>query len=546
MSDSSGNVAERIPQLTLALLLIVAASILVGGASLASRHETVRTIPDRIPLRRFAGVLEEQTQRLERLYENHLRRIASTLDVRDSAGARAAAERIAGIRQISFLRTEGGREADHHVAVVKPPQGRPWVEPTLRERHFGLPRLKALLPATELLGDSAEHAGWIIRPGEPLFFWQRRDLENVVIVFLLDRDEIAGVIDDWFKAWIASGASGTFAGVGAAGGLDQVLGTKGGVLAAAGVTSARRGQPDFVLPLHARFGTWHLASWDQREVRRIHHLPTLVGASALALFIVAIACFVFFQQRRASALALKRVSFVNRVSHELRTPMTNILLNLDLALEASENPPPEMNRRLGLMREETQRLARLIDNVLTFSRSERGTLRAEPRACVPAAVIAAVVDQFAASLHRRGLEVRITAGELTETCQLDGDALAQILANLLSNAEKYVPGGVIEIVGKRATPFVQIVVSDQGPGIPRDAAERLFRPFERLASRVNEGVTGTGLGLAIARDLAQSMGGTLQLLPSARGAAFELRVPAPAAAPLGLVDDGRNAQAQCG
>ena len=70
--------------------------------------------------------------------------------------------------------------------------------------------------------------------------------------------------------------------------------------------------------------------------------------------------------------------------------------------------------------------------------------------------------------------------------------------------------------------------SDEGPGIPAEAAERIFRPFERLDSRVNEGATGTGLGLAIARDLAASMGGTLRLVASAGGAAFQLCVPAQA------------------
>ena len=71
--------------------------------------------------------------------------------------------------------------------------------------------------------------------------------------------------------------------------------------------------------------------------------------------------------------------------------------------------------------------------------------------------------------------------------------------------------------------------ANEGPGIPAREAERIFRPFERLGSRINEGATGTGLGLAIARDLAASMGGSLRLVPSARGASFELRVPAPGA-----------------
>ncbi|MDQ3622723.1 MAG: ATP-binding protein, partial [Verrucomicrobiota bacterium] len=118
---------------------------------------------------------------------------------------------------------------------------------------------------------------------------------------------------------------------------------------------------------------------------------------------------------------------------------------------------------------------------------------------------------------------------------LDADALAQILANLLSNVEKYAPGGTVEIASSVASGTLTIVVSDEGPGIPEREAERIFRPFERLDSRINEGATGTGLGLAIARDLATGMGGSLRLLPSARGATFELRVPAPGAPGLASV-----------
>src|SRR5207249_4831827 len=120
----------------------------------------------------------------------------------------------------------------------------------------------------------------------------------------------------------------------------------------------------------------------------------------------------------------------------------------------------------------------------------------------------------------------------TQPCLLDADAFAQILANLLSNVEKYVPGGAVEMSGMLDDGALTVTVADQGPGIPAEAAERIFRPFERLDSRIHEGASGTGLGLAIARDLAATMGGTLRLLPATRGACFELRVPAPPATPL--------------
>jgi signal transduction histidine kinase len=258
---------------------------------------------------------------------------------------------------------------------------------------------------------------------------------------------------------------------------------------------------------------------------------TLVASGALAVFVAALGVLIFGQQTRAAALAAQRVSFVNRVSHELRTPLTNILLNIDLATDTLDDAPREATRRLDLVQEEARRLGRLIDNVLTFSRHEQGKLRVEPRACIPASVIAAVVEQFAPSLARRALEVRCT-GDVANPCLLDADAFAQILANLVSNVEKYVPGGVVEIGGELREETLTVTVTDQGPGIPAEAAERIFLPFERLDSRINEGASGTGLGLAIARDLAVAMGGTLRLAPSTRGACFELRIPAPPATPL--------------
>jgi signal transduction histidine kinase len=114
-------------------------------------------------------------------------------------------------------------------------------------------------------------------------------------------------------------------------------------------------------------------------------------------------------------------------------------------------------------------------------------------------------------------------------CLCDADALAQILGNLLSNVEKYVPGGVVGITTQVAGGELVVRISDQGPGIPQEAVERIFRPFERLHSSVNEGASGTGLGLAIARDLATRLGGSLCLVSSVSGSGccFELKIPAP-------------------
>ncbi len=520
--------ANRLPQLTLALLLAVAACVVLGGAWLAHRAETVRIWRDRTPLRDFASTLEQEVRRLESLYETHLREIASAPDLGSPELLRTRSERIVGIRQLSVLHGEVGNRGDLHVMAMKPPAGGRWPEPTLQEKQTGLPRPTIHLMEREVLNRDGERSGWIDRPGQALLHWRQREHENAVVIFLLDRAEVAAVIDDWIRVWLASGASGTLEALAVAGGPDRILGAGGAALGGAGGDPSVPEQPDFLLPFRARFGTWQLASWDRYTTRASYHAPTLTAAGALGVLTTLLAVGVFLQQRRVSALAAQRVSFVNRVSHELRTPLTNILLNLDLVEEAVARIPGETTRRLTLVQEETRRLGRLIDNVLTFSRHDRGKLRAEPRACVPASVVRAITEQFAASFSRRGLEL-VCAGDVTAPCSVDADALAQILANLLSNVEKYVPGGAVEIRSEYRREELVIVVADHGPGIAARDTERIFRPFERLGSRVNEGASGTGLGLAIARDLAASMGGTLSLLSPAKGAAFELRVPAPRA-----------------
>jgi len=518
--------SQRLPLFTLALLLAVAACVVLGGVAVSRRAESVRLPRDRRPLQEFGTVMEEQTRRLERLYESHLRRIAEALDVRNTAPSRSQSERIVGIRQLSVLRGKVDPKPDQHIVTMKSAHGEKWPEPTLRARREGLPRPVIMLSESEFLHDQTERRGWVDRPGQPLFYWQRQDWENVVIVFSLDRKEVGAAIDGWLRAWLGSGVPGVFGSFQTAGGSDRLLGTRGDVLGAAGAAPARPEQPDFLLPLRGRFGTWQLAAWDRYELRTSYHTPTLVASSILGLFTALLGTGIFVQQLRASALAEQRVSFVNRVSHELRTPLTNILLNADLAAEALDDGASESTRRLGLVQEEARRLGRLIDNVLTFSRNEQKALRLLPRACVPASVIDAVVEQFAASFARRALIVE-RLGEVGRPCLLDADALAQILGNLLSNVEKYVPGGSVIITSQHEEETLIISVCDDGPGIlPRDA-ERVFRPFERLGSAVTEGASGTGLGLGIARDLAAAMGGSLRLLPSEHGAAFELRLPAP-------------------
>mgnify|MGYP000319850788 CR=1 FL=1 len=510
------------PRTTLLLLLSLAAVVLVGGVRLARQEESVRLDRDRGALQRFAGDTQAELQKLETLYTDHLAALARRFGPEQTFELRRAADRFVGIQQVSFLHRGGD---DAHMQVY----GERLPVPVLQMPRSGFPTAPVLVPEEKLFEAMGEDSGWIDEPGKPLFYWLRRSSKEVAVL-LIQRADVEAAISRWLESWSAQ----AFEPVRVELGPDQLRPRGGRALANAG--DAPTTAPDLLLPMRSRFGNWELASWDRRATHVHYRASTLLASGAVAVLLALAGVIIALQQRRALALAAQRVSFVNSVSHELRTPLTNILLNLDLATDAlaDEASTPDATRRLALVREEARRLGRLIDNVLTFSKHDQGKLRHEPRACIPASVIAAVIEQFAPSYARRALEVRCT-GELAAPRLLDADAFAQILANLLSNVEKYVPGGVVEIAGTLSADTLAIVVSDQGPGIPAAAAERIFRPFERLDSRVNEGTSGTGLGLAIARDLAAAMGGTLRLVPGERGASFELRVPAPPAAPLTAV-----------
>lgn len=505
------------PRTTLFLLLSLAFVIFCGGLRLARHSESVRIDRSREALRAFAEEAQRELFRLEDLYESHLVRLARTLP-NDAFMIRREAERIGGVRQVSLLhRGSAGGVPDSQVQIIPSPNERLPV-PSFTAPVSGSARAVVPLDADKFF-DPEIRNGWIEEPGKPLMFWLRRSSAEIAIL-VIDSTSVESLVRRWLEKW----APRVFAPILAAGGPDQLRTRDAVPIVTAGDQPSSR--PDLLLPLRSRLGFWDVASWDRRETL-VHYDPaSLTAAATVAMLVALLGVLVFGQQQRATALAAQRVSFVNRVSHELRSPLTNILLNLDLATDAFDDTPNDAVRRLALVQEEAQRLGRLIDNVLTFSRQEQGRLQPDAKACVPASVIGSVVEQFAASFKRRALIVK-RSGNATACCLLDSDALAQILGNLLSNVEKYVPGGEIQIGESIEDGMLTITVSDEGPGIPGAAAERIFRPFERLGTHVNEGSSGTGLGLAIARDLAVCMGGSLRLVPSRRGASFELRVPAP-------------------
>lgn len=225
-------------------------------------------------------------------------------------------------------------------------------------------------------------------------------------------------------------------------------------------------------------------------------------------------------------LSERRASFVSAVTHELRTPLTTFRLYSDM-LETGAVKPEKRGDYLRVLSREADRLSHLVENVLAFSRIERGNARSSVRE-IPS------MDLLEVSRER--LEARLaTAGMILEmggTCdaevRADTAAVEHILFNLIDNAAKYAAGSeppVVNIAAKPVDRFVEIRVSDHGPGIPASEHGRIFRAFHKSAHEAAESKPGVGLGLALSKRLAREQGGDLVCEASGTGACFVLKLP---------------------
>ncbi|MBI3039147.1 HAMP domain-containing histidine kinase [bacterium] len=244
------------------------------------------------------------------------------------------------------------------------------------------------------------------------------------------------------------------------------------------------------------------------------------GLLTLAMTLVGLALFLYREHTRELREAEQRVNFVNQVSHELKTPLTNIRMYAELMEERLPEDDPENKRRLEIIILESRRLSRLINNVLTFSKHQKGKIHPKPRNGIPDQTILAVVESFRPALIGRDLSLKLDLNA-SSPMDFDPDILEQILGNLLSNVEKYAQTGKRMILRSAARENrLFIWVRDFGEGIPLDKLDVIFKPFARLSDRVHEGVSGTGIGLTIARELSRLHGGDLLLVWS-NGPLFE-------------------------
>ncbi|HMP78727.1 MAG TPA: HAMP domain-containing sensor histidine kinase [Pirellulaceae bacterium] len=228
-------------------------------------------------------------------------------------------------------------------------------------------------------------------------------------------------------------------------------------------------------------------------------------------------------------LSERRAAFVSAVTHELRTPLTTFRLYSEML--NNQMIDSEQQRQLytaGLV-SESDRLSRLVDNVLQFARLERQSPQPPNDSITAGELVDRVAERCRARAVSAGMNLAIEIEDTVRQVPLvtSIDAVDQIVFNLVDNACKYAKrkqADEVQLAAELDGTWLVISVRDFGPGIDKAMIKRLFRPFSRSADETAGTAAGVGLGLALAKQLAQQLGGRLQFSAANPGCRFSLRL----------------------
>ena len=288
--------------------------------------------------------------------------------------------------------------------------------------------------------------------------------------------------------------------------------------------------------LHAFRQTGHLAMLDRRLERKvidrqgreftIEMTAALAGQGEDAFFSV----FLHDISERKRVEQMKN-EFISTVSHELRTPLTSIQASLAMLADGMAGElPPDALRLIAIASQSSERLVRMVNDLLDIQKIEAGQMHFEARA----QPLLPVAERALAAMegHARKAGVRLLsdwdAGAAGIAASIDADRMEQVLTNLLSNAIKFTPAGKSVTLGLAQTPGkVRLLVLDEGPGIAPEFQQRVFHRFAQADGADSRTRGGTGLGLAISKAIIEEHGGTIGFTTAPdRGTRFVVELPA--------------------
>jgi len=256
--------------------------------------------------------------------------------------------------------------------------------------------------------------------------------------------------------------------------------------------------------------------------------PTLAIAW---LCLIAASLAIAFVLHRAVRLSERRGAFVSAVTHELRTPLTTFRLYSEML--ADDMVPDATQRRsyLQTLCDESTRLMHLVENVLAYSRIERGRTAGRMETIQVESLLDRILPRLRQRADQVDLQINLQAepSALASDVRVDAMAVEQILFNLTDNASKYAAphcqSRALDLQVHRLGDRISFTLRDYGPGLPKAQKKRLFQPFSKSATEAAHSAPGVGLGLALSRRLARELGGDLvHQKTDGRGASFQLIV----------------------
>jgi len=240
--------------------------------------------------------------------------------------------------------------------------------------------------------------------------------------------------------------------------------------------------------------------------------------------------------RKLQGVDRMKSDFISLVSHELRTPLTTIKALVELISMKPGMPNPQKTRIMATINVETDRLIRLIVDLLDLSRIEAGYVAWRSEDVSLEEVITNSLSCMGPLFENKGISLTTAISPSGLTVPGDRDRLIQVMTNILSNAVKFTPsGGAVHVAALSEGGQVVVEVSDTGSGVAAQELERIFEKFHRSRSRTATAIEGTGLGLAISRQIVDYHGGKIWAVSEAgKGSTFFITFPAAT---------GRDAQA---
>jgi len=226
---------------------------------------------------------------------------------------------------------------------------------------------------------------------------------------------------------------------------------------------------------------------------------------------------VLYDVTRFRLLDAAKTNLVGTVSHELKTPLTSVRMALHLLLEKTTGSlSPKQSELLAVARDDTERLLRILNDLLDLTKLEEGHADLHKEKVAPAELLQTVLEEMGDQVSAKGLKMNCAAEPDLPTVAVDRQRIRHVFVNLLTNAIKHSPAGgeILLRATLTADRSVQFAVSDQGPGIPEQHQLRIFDRFFRVPGQTK---TGAGLGLSIAREITVAHKGRIGVRSSLGG-----------------------------